>query len=109
MNDVERYNERIFENIKHVNEYGQEFWYARDLQKVLEYSEWRNFYKVIEKSKIACEIVINNVNDHFVDANKMVSIGFVTKREPENLPTPDKSIKKLKKSRINNLNMKEET
>lgn len=38
MNNVEKYNEQIFENIKHVNEYGQEFWYARELQVALEYA-----------------------------------------------------------------------
>ena len=43
MNNVEKYNEQIFENIKHVNEYGQEFWYARDLQVALEYETWRSF------------------------------------------------------------------
>ena len=51
----ETYNEKIFENIKHINEYGQEFWYARDLQKALEYTEWRNFTNVINKAKTNCK------------------------------------------------------
>lgn len=51
MTDITRYNETIFESIKHINEYGQEFWYARELQKVLEYTEWRNFSNVIDKAK----------------------------------------------------------
>lgn len=39
------YTESLFESIKHINEYGQEFWYARELQIALEYTEWRNFPK----------------------------------------------------------------
>ena len=46
-NQIEKYSETIFENIKHVNEYGQEFWYARELQNVLAYSQWRYFESVI--------------------------------------------------------------
>ena len=46
-NQIEKYSEAIFENIKHVNEFGQEFWYARELQSVLEYSQWRRFKEVI--------------------------------------------------------------
>ena len=42
-----RFTDSIFENIKNINEYGEEFWLARDLQKVLEYKDWRNFLKVI--------------------------------------------------------------
>ena len=52
-----------------------EFWYARELQDVLEYTEWRNFKKVIDKAKIACDNSGNSVEDHFVDINKMVQIG----------------------------------
>ena len=49
-NQIEIYSEVIFEDIKHVNEYGQEFWYARELQEVLGYSQWRGFKEVIEKA-----------------------------------------------------------
>ena len=41
----------IFENIKHIDEYGNEYWYARELSKVLEYKDWRNFLKVLNKAK----------------------------------------------------------
>ena len=51
MPEIEKYSEKTFEDIKHINADGIEFWYARELQTVLEYSEWRNFLKVIEKSK----------------------------------------------------------
>jgi len=50
---------------------GIEFWFARDLQKVLDYDEWRNFNLVINKAKKSCETSKHNVEDQFVDANKM--------------------------------------
>ncbi len=49
-----------------------EFWFARDLQGLLAYSEWRNFSLVIEKAKVACQNAGQDVGDHFVDVNKMV-------------------------------------
>jgi len=52
-----------------------EFWYARDLQKLLDYSEWRNFLKVVEKAREACVNAGHAVSDHFVDVNKMIEIG----------------------------------
>ena len=85
MPDIEKYSEATFESIKHINEYDQEFWYARDLQKTLEYREWRNFSAVIEKAKMACSASENEVEDHFVDVNKMVDIGSGTKREVDDL------------------------
>ena len=72
------YTESLFESIRHVNKYGQEFWYARDLQIALEYTEWRNFCKVIEKAKEACRGSNNAVSDHFVDVNKMVRYRVIT-------------------------------
>lgn len=73
------YTESLFESIRHVNKYGQEFWYARDLQIALEYTEWRNFCKVIEKAKEACRGSNNAVSDHFVDVNKIVNSGATSK------------------------------
>jgi len=81
MNDIATYSENIFENIKHINEYGQEYWYARELQQALEYSEWRNFSKVIDKAKAACKGSNNAVSDHFVGVNKMIDIGHEAQRE----------------------------
>ena len=69
-----------FDSIKQLDDEGNEYWYARDLQGVLEYSEWRNFFKVVEKAKIACESSSNLVSMHFVDVNKMVEIGNNTLR-----------------------------
>lgn len=85
MRSIEDYKERIFDDIKNVNDYGEAFWYARDLQQVLDYKEWRNFKLVIGKAKIACENSNNNVLDHFVDVNKMVMIGSNAEREIEDI------------------------
>ena len=63
-------NENTFEDIKHTNENGEEFWYARELQTALEYTEWRNFVKVINKAKEACSNSGINAFEHFVDVNK---------------------------------------
>ena len=80
LSDEEKnYTESLFESIRHVNKYGQEFWYARDLQIALEYTEWRNFCKVIEKAKEACRGSNNAVSDHFVDVNKIVNAGATSK------------------------------
>lgn len=65
-----RYNENLFENIKHINEYGQEFWYARELQKVLEYAQWRRFSDAIERAKDSCSSAGFPVDEHFADAGK---------------------------------------
>lgn len=72
MNKLKNYNESIFENIKHINEYGQEYWNARELQAVLQYKEWRNFLSVIDKAKISCSKSGNSILDHFVDINKTI-------------------------------------
>ena len=80
MNQIEDYNETIFERIKHNNEYDKEYWYARELQVVLEYKRWDKFCNVIENAKIACEKSNYGVTDHFVQVGKMVKIGSRTSR-----------------------------
>lgn len=65
----------LFDSIKHIDENGAEFWYARELQTALQYKEWRNFSKVIDTAKIACKISQQNAIDHFVEVDKMVAIG----------------------------------
>ena len=55
MAELIRYNDETFESIKHVNEFNQEYWLARELQRVLEYTEWRNFAGIIDKAKEACK------------------------------------------------------
>lgn len=81
MSDIEHYSEKTFEEYRHVNEYNEDFWYARDMQKILQYSKWENFSKVIEKAKKACENSGNNVLDHFPDVRKMVELGSGAVRE----------------------------
>ena len=68
--DTKNYSEEIFENLKHINEYGQEFWYARELQPALEYSQWRRFSDAIERAKTACEKSGHSIAEHFADAGK---------------------------------------
>lgn len=65
----------MFDDIKHIDEYGNEFWYARELQHILEYKEWRNFKNVIEKAREACKNAEKVEISHFVDVNKMVKSG----------------------------------
>ena len=64
MNKLVKYSEKTFEDIKHINEYGEEFWYARELQEALKYSEWRNFINTIEKAKNACKTSGFEIQDH---------------------------------------------
>lgn len=77
------YTESLFESIKHINEYGEEFWYARELQIALEYTKWDNFKNVLNKAIIACENSENIVSYHFADVGKMVNIGSGGEREIE--------------------------
>lgn len=81
MSNIEKYKERTFESIKHTDEYGVEFWEARELMPLLEYSKWENFHKVIKHAMTACETSNNNVLEHFPEFRKMVDIGSKTKRE----------------------------
>ena len=67
----ENYNNQTFEDIKHINEDGIEYWYARELQKVLNYKEWRKFENVINKAKESCKNSDISVFEHFVGADKM--------------------------------------
>lgn len=70
-----KYTNSIFENIKHVDEYGNEFWYARELQKVLEYKDWRNFRKVIDKAVLAAKNSVSSEENWVVEVNKPIKTG----------------------------------
>ena len=72
---------KSFEDIKHIDEYGNEFWYARELQSVLDYKEWRKFENVINKAIVACSNSKVNTGEHFGGADKMVKIGSGAKRK----------------------------
>ena len=80
MNEINAYNKTIFESIKHIDECGNEYWYARELQIVLDYKRWQKFMNVIESAKVACEQSKIMVDDHFTLLGKMVSIGSKTSR-----------------------------
>ena len=72
-NELE-FSEKVFDEIKHIDDDGNEYWYARELSKVFNYTEWRNFKKVIDKAIIACVNSKNNIYDHFVDVNKTINM-----------------------------------
>ncbi len=74
-----------FQDHSQTTENGIEFWFARDIQHLLGYSEWRNFQKVILKAKTSCEATGNEILDHFVDVNKMVKLGSGSEREIEDI------------------------
>ena len=75
MNTIEKYNEKTFEDIKHIDDNGNEYWYARELSKVLEYRDWRNFKKVIEKAIISANNSISDKDDWVVEVNKPIKTG----------------------------------
>ncbi len=77
----ENYNNKTFEDIKHIDENGIEYWYARELQVVLNYKEWRKFENVISKAKESCKNSEISAFDHFVDVDKMVQIGSGAERK----------------------------
>lgn len=81
MSELIKYSEQTFESIKHINEYGEEYWLARELQPVLEYAQWRRFSETIERAKLACKNSGFVVDDHFADVGKMVDIGSGAERE----------------------------
>lgn len=72
---LNKYTERNFDDIKHIDEYDNEYWYARELQKVLEYKEWRNFEKVIKKAIISAENSVFKKEDWVVEVNKPIKTG----------------------------------
>ena len=67
-------NNKSFEDIKHIDENGVEFWYARELMPILQYSNWQNFEKIIDKAKISCENSDISVFEHFTDVNKTIKM-----------------------------------
>ena len=72
---------KTFESIRHTDADDNEFWIARELAKVLDYSEYRHFLPVIERAKEACRVSDHTVRDHFEDILEMVDIGSGAKRE----------------------------
>lgn len=75
MHEIKEYNETLFEEIKHIDEHDNEYWYARELQKALEYKDWRNFEKVINKAVISAKNSTNADEDWVVEVNKPIKTG----------------------------------
>ena len=79
--EIVAYSQQMFENIKHVDENGTEFWYARELQKALEYTEYGKFLPVIEKAIEACRKTGFDEGNHFAHVSEMVRIGSGAERK----------------------------
>lgn len=82
---IEKNNQAIFEQIRRIDENGNEFWSARDLAKVMEYSEYRHFIPVINKAKEACINSNTNVEHHYEDMLDMIEVGKGAKRKVESV------------------------
>ena len=80
MNELKECTEKMFEDIKHIDEEGNEYWSARELMPLLEYTLWQRFSSAIKKAIENCKNSNNNVMDHFIGTDKMVSIGSNTTR-----------------------------
>ena len=74
MNEIKEYTEKIFENIKHIDEFGNEYWLARELMEVLEYSLWQRFSNVLRKAMENCLNSNHKVSDHFISTDKMINL-----------------------------------
>ena len=75
MNEIKEHTEKIFEDIKLIDEEGDEYWYARELQRVLGYSQWRRFKNTVSKAKTSCNNSNVRVEDHFANVGKMINLG----------------------------------
>ncbi len=78
---IEQRHRATFDAIRHVDESGNEFWRARELARVLDYSEYRHFLPVIDRAREACHASDRKVADHFEDILEMVGIGSGARRE----------------------------
>lgn len=85
MSNIDKYTEKMFDDIMHFTEDGIEFWYARELQLALEYTKWDNFKKVVEKARLSCRNSNINDADHFADVGNMVQLGSGAQREIEDI------------------------
>ena len=81
MKQLSTEQQKLFEDIRHIDENGNEFWYARELQTVLHYTKWENFHKVIKTSQVACKISQQDVSYHFPEVGKMIELAKGAKRK----------------------------
>ncbi len=81
MSNIKEYKEKLFEEIKHIDELGNEYWEARELMLALEYSKWEHFSKVIDKARISCKTSGFNVEEHFPLKGKTILMPKGAKKE----------------------------
>ena len=81
MDNLKKYTKTMFEDIKHIDELGREYWDARELMPLLEYKRWDKFLDVIEKAKTACKTSEYKVSYHFSHVGKMINIAKGAKRK----------------------------
>ena len=81
MNEIKEYTEKVFEDIKHIDENGCEYWLARELQSILGYNQWRSINDLIVRAISACKESKYNIDDHFALYRKMVDIGSKATRK----------------------------
>lgn len=81
MNEIKEYTEKMFEDIKHVDENSNEYWFARELMPLLGYRKWERFTNAINNGKTSCVKSGYDINDHFPEVGKMVQIGSKTSRK----------------------------
>jgi len=79
--DIENWRSKKFEDIKHFDGNGNEYWNARELQAILEYKEWRNFSDAIDRAMVSCKLNEQEPKYHFVNVTKMVSLGSGSERK----------------------------
>ena len=80
MNEIKEYTEKVFEDIKHIDENGNEYWLARELQIVLGYHQWRSINDLIKRAKVACKESRYKIDDHFAVQRKMIKLAKGAKR-----------------------------
>ena len=74
MNEIKEYTTNLFEDIKYIDEYGNEYWLARELQNILGYNQWRSMNELVKRAKIACRESKYNIDYHFAVQRKMIKL-----------------------------------
>lgn len=85
MNELTKESASLFESIKHINENGVAFWYARELGELIGYATWQKFSSVVRRAEKACANSGFNIDDHFNHVVKMVPIGSGAERKKEDV------------------------
>lgn len=94
--DIASMNKSPFESIKHINEYGMDYWTARELMPVLEYKQWRQFSDAIDRAKKACEASGNRISDHFAGVRKMAKLASLAGKSEKGCQYSSRYFKRLR-------------